>query len=319
VGPLLFLVGATASGKKKAALAIAEALPVELLSLDSMKVYRGMDLGTDKEAGRRFALVDLAEPSQRFSVGAYVRAAQAEVASLRARGRLPLFVGGTGLYLRALVEGLFVVPDVEPTVRAEVQRRLDAEGSEALHAELARVDPRAAARLHPRDRKRIARALEVWSQTGRPLSEWQAESTRRPIEGTPLLVGIRWSRPALRARIAARVERMFAAGLVEEARALFESGRIGPVAGLAIGYREVAAMLRDGTSPEECRRAVVRDTTTFVRRQENWFQRFPQIRWVEADRDPESVPRRALAAFQEELGAELGRLSAAAPDRPSRS
>jgi tRNA dimethylallyltransferase len=304
-GALLFLVGLTASGKKRAALAVADALPVELLSLDSMKVYRGMDLGTDKLAASRFALTNLVEPSERFSVGAYVRAAQEAVAAIRARGRVPLFVGGTGLYLRALVRGLFEVPDIEPATRARVAASLDERGSEALHAELARVDPATAARLHVHDRKRIARAFEVWLQTGRPLSRWQAESTRRPIEGTPTLVGLRFPRATLRERIAARVERMFAVGLVDEVRRLIESRSIGPVAGLAIGYREVTEMLRDGSSLEACKAAVVRDTVAFARRQDHWMRQFPEIRWIDAALDPKSAPSSSTARVVDEFRSAL--------------
>jgi tRNA dimethylallyltransferase len=297
-GPLLFLVGATASGKKQAALAAADELPVELVALDSMKVYRGLDVGTDKLAAQRFALVDLVEPSERFSVGAYVRAAQTAVAAIRARRRLPLFVGGTGLYLRALVRGLFEVPDVAPEVRAQVQAELDELGTPAVHARLAQVDAASAARLHVNDRKRVARALEVFRQTGRTLAEWQATATRRPIDGRAVIVGIRWPRAALARRIEVRVERMFERGLVDEVRALVATRRLGPVAELAIGVREVVAMDRDGTSLDECRHAVVRDTKTFVRRQENWFRQFPEITWIDAQPDEEEVAQRVVAAFR---------------------
>jgi tRNA dimethylallyltransferase len=326
-GPLLFLVGATASGKKRAAQQVAAALGAELLALDSMKVYRGMDLGTDKSAAHRFALTDLVEPNERFSVGAYVRAAALEVAAVRARGRLPLFVGGTGLYLRALVRGLFDVPDIAPEVRRRVAAEIDAHGSAAAHAELARVDPAAAARLHPSDRRRIARAREVFLQTGRSMTAWQEEATRRPIEGRALLVGIRWSRAQLRQRIEARVERMFAAGLLAEVAALRERAAMGPVAGLAIGYREVAALLDAHpelrTAPREdttavgaagrearralidaCAREIVRDTWIFVRRQDNWLRQFPEIQWIEAESDPASIPERVEAAFRRQLAAQ---------------
>jgi tRNA dimethylallyltransferase len=315
-GPLLFLVGPTASGKKVVAQEIAPALAAELLALDSMKVYRGMDLGTDKATALRFALTDLVDAGERFSVGAYVRAAAREVEVVRARGRLPLFVGGTGLYLRALVRGLFDVPDVSPEVRASVAAELDAAGSAAAHRELERIDPAAAARLAPSDRKRIARALEVFRQTGRTLSSWQESSTRRPIEGRAALVGIRWSRPQLRARIVARVARMFEGGLVAEVAALAARGGIGPVAGLAIGYREVAALLarepglaaaRDAASSLQtpavaaCADEVVRSTWTFVRRQDNWWRQFPEIDWIEADEHPASIARRVAAAFRRAL------------------
>jgi tRNA dimethylallyltransferase len=314
-GPLLFLVGPTASGKKAAAQQIAPALGAELLSLDSMKVYRGMDLGTDKATAGRFALTDLVEPDARFSVGAYVRAAALEVAAVRARGHVPLFVGGTGLYLRALVRGLFDVPDIAPAVRAEVAAELDARGSAAVHADLASIDPAAAARLHPSDRKRIARAREIFLQTGRTMTEWQEQATKRPIDGAPVLVGIRWSRPRLRARIEARVARMFAAGLVSEVASLRERGGMGAVAGLAIGYREVAEMLdRAAGSPSarslapddeaSCAQAIIRNTWTFVRRQENWWRQFPEIRWIDAEEEPASIPLRVEAAFRQALAAQ---------------
>lgn len=284
--PLCFLVGATASGKKAVALELAQRLPFELLSLDSMKVYRGMDRGTDKQAPARFALTNLVEPTVRFSVGDYVRAAGDAVAAIRARGRLPLFVGGTGLYLRALVRGLFEVPPIDPAVRQAVAERVERDGLPAAHAELARLDPETAARLHMHDRKRIVRALEVVAQTGESLSSWQLRATRRPIAGRPLLVGIRWQRTALRERIRVRIERMFAAGLVDEVAKLLATGQLGPVAALAIGYREVIDYLRGGGSLADCQHAVqqqvVSDTTTFMRRQENWFRQFPEIRWVDA-------------------------------------
>lgn len=288
--PLCFLVGATASGKKAVALELAQRLPFELLSLDSMKVYRGMDRGTDKQAPARFALTNLVEPTVRFSVGDYVRAASDAVAALRARGRLPLFVGGTGLYLRALVRGLFEVPPIDPAVRQAVAERVERDGLPAAHAELSRLDPETAARLHVHDRKRIVRALEVVAQTGESLSSWQLRATRRPIAGRPLLVGIRWQRPALRERIRVRIERMFAAGLVDEVAKLLATGQLGPVAALAIGYREVIDYLRSGGTIADCQQQVqqqlqervVSDTTTFMRRQENWFRQFPEIRWVDA-------------------------------------
>jgi len=297
-GPLWFLVGPTAAGKKRVALSVAETLGADLLALDSMKVYRGMDVGTDKAAAGRFLLTDLVDPDQHFSVGAWVRAAATEVARIRERGRAPLFVGGTGLYLRALVRGLFEVPDISPPVRAAVAAEIDASGPAAAHAALARVDAQAAARLHPTDRRRIARALEVHRQTGRPLSTWQAEATRRPIEGRPVLVGLRWPRAQLRARIEARVDRMLAAGLVSEVQALRAARRIGPVAGLAIGYREVVAMLEIGGDEATVARAIVADTWKFVRRQDNWFRQFPEIHWVPADEDVAVVAQRVEAVFR---------------------
>ncbi len=295
---LCFLVGATASGKKAVALQLASRLPFELLSLDSMKVYRGMDRGTDKQAPARFALTNLVEPTERFSVGDYVRHAQAAVASVRARGRLPLFVGGTGLYLRALVRGLFEVPAIDPAVRAAVALSVDRDGLAAAHATLAVKDPEIATRLHPNDRKRIVRALEVAAQTGEALSVWQRRATRCAIDGTPHLVGIHWSRAALRDRVTARVDRMFRDGLVDEVRALLESGRLGPVAGLAIGYRQVVDFLQGQGTLAECRQRVISDTTTFVRRQDHWFRQFPEIAWIDAAAAGDELTDRVTAVYE---------------------
>ena len=295
------MVGCTASGKKRAALAAADALPVELLALDSMKVYRGLDRGTDKLSPARFALTSFVDPQARFSTGDWVRAAVPAVAAIRARGRTPLFVGGTGLYLRALLRGLSEVPPIAPEVRAAVLAELDRDGAPAGHAALARLDPATAARLHPNDRKRIARALEVARQTGRPLSEWQEQETRRPIAGRSVVVGIRWSRAALRRRLVERIDRMFAEGLVDAVRARLGADALGPVAGEAIGYREVVAMVRDGGTLAECRERVIADTATFVRRQDNWFRQFPEIRWIDADDAPETVPGRVVDALRDGL------------------
>ncbi|MSR47442.1 MAG: tRNA (adenosine(37)-N6)-dimethylallyltransferase MiaA [Planctomycetes bacterium] len=308
--PLLFLVGNTASGKKQAALAVADALPVELLSLDSMKVYRGMDRGTDKQWPTRFRLTNLADPRDRFSTGDWVRAAQQEVSAIRATGRIPLFVGGTGLYLRALLRGLSEIPAIPPEIRSAVAAEIERDGSVSTHARLAALDPTIALRLHPNDRKRIVRALEVVRATGQPLSWWQEHGTRVPIAGRAIVVGIRYERATLHRRIRERVARMFAEGLIEEVRALAAEGALGPVAGLAIGYREVVELLQesgapDGAAQERCAQRVASDTTAFVRRQDNWFRQFAEIAWIDAeptnDDAPQSVPRRVIDTFQRSL------------------
>jgi tRNA dimethylallyltransferase len=304
--PLLFLIGETASGKKRIARTVAAELPIELLAMDSMKVYRGMDLGTDKLEAARFALTDLVEPSERFSTGAWVRAAVHEVAAIRARGRLPLFVGGTGLYLRAIVRGIFDVPSIGEAARARARARIAGGGPGAAHAELARIDPGTAARLHGNDERRAVRALEVFEETGSPLSLLQRERTRRPIEGRPILVGLRWPRPALATRIEQRVDLMLVSGWIEEVRRLEAKGGIGEVAGSAIGYRQIAAHLRGERSLGECRREILSATRTFVRRQRNWFKQFPETVWIDADGGTEAVARRAAQAFRDAIGSALG-------------
>ena len=284
---LLFLVGATASGKTATALEIARRMPVELISLDSMNVYRGMDIGTAKPtSAEREAvphhLVDVVDPDGSFSVGDYVRAAEEAVAGIRSRGKRPLFMGGTPLYLKAMTAGLFAGPPADRAYRRGLHERAEREGVEALHAELARVDPSAAARIHPNDLKRIVRGLEVHHKTGRPISElqteWSSPSAKRPSR----IAGIAWDRQALYGRIELRVDRMFAGGLVEEVRGLVARyGRLGRGASQALGYREVLAHLAGKTDLAETIALVKRNTRRMAKRQLTWFRSFGQIRWFE--------------------------------------
>ena len=292
---LLFLVGCTASGKKQLARELCATLPLEPLSLDSMKVFRGMDVGTDKAP---FALTNLVEPSSDFSVGEYCEAAREAVASIRSRGRVPIFVGGTGLYLRALVRGLFRGPAVSPVTRRRVLERLEQLGEEAGHRALQRVDPAAAARIHPHDRKRVSRALEVFESTGVPLSHWQREHTERPIAGPATLIGLRWPSVELRRRIELRVDRMWERGLLNEVRALWSAGRLGPIASEAIGYREVIDLLEGRLEDEDaCREQIRRNTWRFSRRQANWFRQFPDIEWIDGTLTPDGQRAAALEAI----------------------
>ncbi len=297
--PVLFLVGPTASGKKRVAAKLTTSLPVRLLSLDSMKVYRGMDRGTDKSDSIPFGLTNLVEPSQPFSVGDYARLAEEQVTAARSAREHPLFVGGTGLYLRALTKGLFEGPEIPPGIRDEWRRQLSQRGGPALHEELSRVDPTAAARIHPNDGKRITRALEVHTATGVALSDWQQRDTKVPFDGPHVLVGLRWEPSELRRRIAVRVDRMLKNGLVNEVRQLRDAGRLGPVAAEAIGYREVLEMLETNGDEPTCRERIVTNTWRFSRRQENWFRQFPSIDWIPMKDDPESIGDRVLERFQQ--------------------
>lgn len=287
---LLFLVGCTASGKKRIARQLQAPLNAALLSLDSIKVYEGMDRGTDKVPGS-FALTDLVPPDQRYSVGDYVRHATIAVEAIRQGGQRPLFVGGTGLYLRALVRGLFEGPEVPETVRQELVRRYETEGAVRLHGELRRIDPRSADRIHPNDKKRVVRALSVTLHTGHPLSQWQEERTQRPMSGPVALVGIRWPAEVLRDRIEIRVNRMLGHGLIQEVKSLREADRLGPVAAEAIGYREVLDHLAGNSDLATCRQQIITHTWQFSRRQENWFRQFPEIQWVDgaAERSDEEA------------------------------
>lgn len=285
--PQLFLVGPTASGKTAVALEIARRMPVEVISLDSMSVYRGMDIGTAKPTpGERAQvphhLIDVAEPTEPFSVGKYLLMAKGVAAELDSRGKRVLFVGGAPLYLKALVSGLFDGPSADPAFRSELERRAQSEGTLALHEELRAVDPEAAGKIHPNDLKRIVRALEVFHKTGKPLSRQQTQWPQDVVGQELRIAGLAWDRAELYRRIEQRVDRMFAAGLVEEVRGLLaRHGRLGREASQALGYREVLAYLEAGTDLTETVSLVKRNTRRMAKRQLTWFRSFEQIRWFE--------------------------------------
>ena len=244
-----YLVGPTASGKSEVALPLAQAINAEILSLDSMAVYRGMDIGTAKPdlAARRSVphhLIDLVDPTDEFSVTMYLEAAGHCAADLLARGKQVLFVGGTPLYLKGLLRGLSGGPPADPDLRRRLLGEAEQLGTATLHQRLAGCDPRAAARIHPHDLRRIIRALEVMETTGQPISDHQRHFQSGRAAGDCRVFLIDWPRPQLHRRINQRVEAMFAAGFVDEVRALRGRYRqISPTAAQAVGYRQIAAYL----------------------------------------------------------------------------
>jgi tRNA dimethylallyltransferase len=283
--PLVAVVGPTASGKSALALRLARARSGEIVSCDSLQVYRGLDIGSAKptpqeRAEVRHHLVDVAEPDEPFSAATYARLARAAVADIAARGRLPVVAGGTGLYLRALLEGLFEGPSRDEALRGRLEGLAERFGDARLHRLLARADPEAAARIPPRDRVRVVRALEVYYATGRPISEGQRGGAE-PLRGfRPLVVGLDPDRAALREAVEERTREMLARGLLEEARALVE--RYGP--GLrplqSIGYRQAAAVVRGEMGLDEAERSIVTETMRFAKRQKTWFRhQQPGVVW----------------------------------------
>ena len=281
----LFLVGPTACGKTAVALEVARILPVEIVSLDSMNVYRGMDIGTAKPTATereavRHHLIDVVDPDTSFSVGRYVTEAHRAAEAIRGRGNFPLFVGGTALYLKVMTHGLFTGPEADWELRDLLHERADREGPAALHEELRRVDAAAAERIHPNDLKRIVRALEVVRKTGRPISEFQTSWSDPTTDAHVLITGIARDRDELYGRIDARVDRMFAAGLVDEVRQLVARfGRLGREASQAVGYREVLARLSGETDLVRTVELVKRNTRRMAKRQLTWFRSFDTIRW----------------------------------------
>jgi tRNA dimethylallyltransferase len=301
--PLVAVVGPTATGKSDLGLALAAELDGEVVNADAMQLYRGLDIGTAKlspaeRAGIPHHLIDVLDVTQVASVAAYQRAAREVVERLRASGRTAVLVGGSGLYVQAVVDEL-EFPGTDPGLRAALQAELDDRGPEAMHARLAEVDPAAAAVVLPTNGRRIVRALEVIALTGRPFP------ARLPTGGAPrygaVLLGVERDTAELDARVARRVARMFAAGLVDETRGLLDQGlRDGLTASRALGYQQVLAAL-DGAGDHSCAAAeTVRATRRFVRRQRSWFRRDSRIHWLDAAAP--GLLGRAMAVLTAQVG-----------------
>jgi tRNA dimethylallyltransferase len=292
VEPFLALVGPTASGKTEAALQVAEALGAEILSIDSMQVYRGMDVGTAKPTAEQRArvphhLLDLVEPSEAFSVAAFQAAARETADDVRRRGLRPLLVGGSGLYLRAVVDGL-EFPRTDPAVRDELQREAEALGAERMHGRLSEMDPVAAAKIEPENVRRSVRALEVAAITGRPFSSYASAWDSYPPDRVRA-AGVRLTPEQLRGRVDERVQEMLDAGWLDEVEKLV-AGRFGEwlTSSQAIGYAELARHLGGELSLEDAVGQIVKRTRHLARRQMAWFRRDPRIRWFDAG--PEGAP-----------------------------
>ena len=280
------LSGPTAAGKTALALDLAGRLDAEIVSVDSMAVYQGLDIGTAKPSpGERARVahhvIDVVPPSEPYSVARWLADAAAAVEAIRARGRRILFVGGTPLYLRALRDGLAPLPAEDPAFRRSLLDEIEAEGSAALHARLATIDPAAAARIHPNDVKRIVRALEVSHATGRPLSEAFAPAPDPGFETRMMIVDL--PRRLLADRIDRRVDAMFAAGLVDEVRrAAAAPGGLGPTARQAAGYAECLDLLAGRLPPAEAVRLTKQRTRQLAKRQLTWLRSFKNAVWITA-------------------------------------
>jgi tRNA dimethylallyltransferase len=286
--PLVAIVGPTASGKSALAMRLARDRSGEIVSCDSLQVYRGLDIGSAKPTAEERAevvhhLLDVAAPDEAFSAAEYARLARAAVRDVAARGRLAIVAGGTGLYLRALLQGLFEGPSRDAALRRRLEGLAERFGDARLHRLLARVDPEAAARVRPRDRVRVVRALEVYRATGRPISE-QQRGGAEPLQGfRTLVVGLDPGQAALREAVLARTREMLARGLLEEVRGLLGRGfgpELRPLR--AIGYRQAAAVVRGEAAVEGLETAIVAETLRFAKRQRTWFRhQQPGVRWFE--------------------------------------
>ncbi len=274
------IVGPTASGKTELSIAVAETLDAEIVSLDSMQVYRKLDIGTAKATPEQrervpHHLIDVLDPSQDLTVAWFQSAARSAIDDISARGRLPLLVGGAGLYWRAVVDDLRFPPR-DPAIREDLETEAEDVGPAALHARLLELDPQAAARIDPANTRRIVRALEVIAVTGRPFSDnrsWDAYESIFDLA----VAGLAWSRETLYERVEARVDEMLRSGLIAEAR----GNDLGPTARQALGYRQILDSPTDDVRDE-----IVRATKRFARRQLSWFRPDTRIAWFDASDPP---------------------------------
>ena len=299
IPPAIFLMGPTASGKTDLAIALHDHLPVELISVDSAMVYRGMDIGTAKPSAEELAraphrLIDIRDPAEGYSAAEFRTDALRAMAEITAAGRVPLLVGGTMLYFRALQHGLSDMPGADPEVRSRLEARMAEEGLAALHARLAEVDPVAAARIHANDPQRTLRALEVWELTGRPLSALQAESGEPMPYRVLKLVRSPVSRTVLHERINARFLAMLEQGFVDEVRALVARGDLLPdmPSMRSVGYRQVWGWLRGEYDEAEMVRRGQAATRQLAKRQMTWLRSEQGAEWLDEAGDP---PAEALA------------------------
>ncbi|HEX8521508.1 MAG TPA: tRNA (adenosine(37)-N6)-dimethylallyltransferase MiaA [Tepidisphaeraceae bacterium] len=296
VPPILVILGPTASGKSELAFALAQRCGAHILSVDSMQVYRGMDIGTAKPSAQeriqvRHHAIDLVEPNETFTVARFVEVADAVIADARGQGVPLIATGGTPLYFKALFEGMFEGPSADAALRD----RLRALTNEELHQKLQTVDPAAAGRIHLNDTKRLVRALEVYELTGQPITSLQREWGSDHLRHEAIWIGLDWEREQLNRRINARVKAMMAAGWVEETRELLkEYAELSKTAAEATGYQEILQHLHGKMSLEEATEQIKIATRQLARRQMKWFRRFLNVSWLDGAKPLEEKLEHAM-------------------------
>jgi tRNA dimethylallyltransferase len=298
---MVLILGVTASGKGRLAFDLAMSLDAEILSIDSMKVYRRMDIGTakpPKEARKhiKYHLIDVVEPSEAFSVGTFLDLAYDTIEQIKRRKKRIIAVGGTALYIKALLYGLFEGPGADEQIRAELRARMEDEGLEQLYRQLENIDPVAAGRIGPNDSKRIIRALEVYKITGKTISSLQQQfDAERPLHNWTI-IGLRREKGVENSRINKRVKRMIAAGLVDEVKSLLaEEKPLSKQARCAIGYAEIIDYLNGQISLEDAPELIKKNTRRLAKNQRTWFKSFMDVNWldIELEEPPEIIFDRA--------------------------
>jgi tRNA dimethylallyltransferase len=303
---MILIIGVTASGKGRLAFDLAEHLGAEIISIDSMKVYRRMDIGTakpPKEARQRvkYHLIDIVEPSDSFSVGAFIDAASDAIGQINGRNRKIVAVGGTALYIKSLLYGLFDGAGTDENIRADLRARAETEGPAELHRELTKIDPAAAERINPNDSKRIVRALEVYQLTGKPISSFQKQWQQRKMKHDWTIMGLRREKADASSRINKRVKKMISAGLVDEVKSLLDEEKpLGKQARCAIGYAEIIEHLSGQISLEDAIESIKINSRRLAKGQRTWFKTFQNVHWL--DIAEEETPEQILDRTKKLLG-----------------
>ena len=289
--PILTLIGPTCVGKTTVGMALAQRLGAEILSADSRQIYRYMDIGTAKptmeeQQAVRHHLIDIINPEDRFSAGEYARQAGTLITGLQQQGTTPLIVGGAGLYVQALMGGLFHAPDIPSEVRQHLKEQFQEQTTDRLYHTLKAVDPEASVRIHPNDRQRIERALEVYEATGIPLTEWHRKNKPTKPDWSLRLIGLKRDRVELYKRIDQRVDQMIDLGLVEEVRRLLDLGYNEETHALkTFGYAEILDYIKGLLPLQEAVNKIRRQTRRYAKRQLTWFRNREEILWIEISPD----------------------------------
>ncbi|MBN2181742.1 MAG: tRNA (adenosine(37)-N6)-dimethylallyltransferase MiaA [Sedimentisphaerales bacterium] len=294
---MILILGVTASGKGRLAFELAKSLDAEIISIDSMKVYRRMDIGTAKPSIQdrrqvRYHLIDIIEPSDSFSVGAFHEEALQAISRIKKSGKRIIAVGGTALYIKALLYGLFEGPAADPQVREQLKQRQGIEGLMELYRELAAIDPVAAERIDPNDSKRIIRALEVYTITGKPISSFQKQWETHSEQAEPNLIdnwtiiGLRRERTETASRINKRVKKMILAGLVDEVKSLLDEEKpLSRQSRCAIGYAEIIQYLNGRMDLRDATELIKKNTRRLAKSQRTWFKTFRNVNWLDIHTD----------------------------------
>jgi tRNA dimethylallyltransferase len=298
---MILILGVTASGKGRLAFDLAQSLGAEIISIDSMKVYRRMDIGTAKpprEVRQRikYHLIDIVEPSGSFSVGAFLEAALGAIEQIKSRKKKIIAVGGTALYIKALLYGLFEGPGTNEQIRTELKARAEAQGLAELYRELTKIDPIAAERINPNDSKRIIRALEVYQLTGKPISSLQKQWDRGDAKHDWTIIGLRREKTEESKRINSRVKKMVEAGFVDEIKSLLaEEKPLSRQARCAIGYAEIIEYINGKIELEEAIELIKKNTRRLAKNQRTWFKTFKNVHWldIEVNESPGKILSRA--------------------------